>query len=79
MCYLCFAHDNNLLFVENAMYATKIDKPAAKISELTHGPLNAPGCEITTSANAETDCTSAPDLWALRTAPKPSSSNKRIV
>lgn len=47
-------YDNNLLLVENATYATKMDKPAAKISELTHGPLKAPGCETITEANSAT-------------------------
>lgn len=74
-----FPYDNNLLFVESAMYATRIDKPAAKISELTHGPLKAPGCETATSASGVTDDVSAPERCALRTAAKPSSSNNRTT
>lgn len=54
-------YDKSLLLVENATYATKMDKPAAKISEFTHGPLNAPECDTTTSANAGTDSMSAPE------------------
>lgn len=76
---LILFYDNNLLFVENAMYATKIAKPAARISELTQGPLNAPECGIVTVANGVIDSTRSLERWALRTAPNPSSSNKRIL
>lgn len=59
---------NNLLFVEKATYATSVDKPAAKMTELTHGPLNAPGWETMTEASSATDAVSTPERWALRTA-----------
>lgn len=66
-CKLCECiYDNNLLFVENATYATKIERPAAKISEFTYGPLKAPGCVNDNSANVAIELVSAPDRWALR-------------
>lgn len=78
VCDECF-YDNNLLFVENATYATKMARPAAKISELTYGPLKAPGCVKSNWANEAIELVSAADRWALRKAAKLSSSKMRML
>lgn len=68
---------SSLLLVASAMYAMPQDSRAARISEFTHGPLNAPAWYTLMVARAGTLLMSAPERCALRSAAKPCSSKRR--
>lgn len=55
------SYETSLLFVAKATYAIPTEMIAAKTSEFTYGPLNAPGCLTLKLASDLTDSTFSPE------------------